>query len=247
MKDAQAPDYLQLINSLTVFFQANELSEDEICQALALRIFPEHPAATAGIFEMHTDGTYSLASIFGLPESVKGEWQGIPLRPVTPVVEAMRSGKVTWVANQEDLISRFPAAYIAFKGTYAVPIVAIPLLSKGSMAGAIAISGSDVQLTEECATYLEVVSGLVALKLQANDHLTFAVNEKVREPLGGKLLTAREELVQGLMSKGKTNRQIAADLDYSESTIRQDAISLFAKLGVKTRREAGELLHEVKG
>ena len=44
------------------------------------------------------------------------------------------------------------------------------------------------------------------------------------------------------MAQGKTNREISDDLGYSESTIRQDAVSLFAKLQVKTRKEAGNLL-----
>jgi len=35
--------------------------------------------------------------------------------------------------------------------------------------------------------------------------------------------------------------QIAEELGYSESTIRQDAVSMFQKLGVKDRKSAGGL------
>jgi DNA-binding CsgD family transcriptional regulator len=246
MKNARPLTYLQLINSLTGFFQTNELTEGEICQAVALHIFPASPAQIVGIFEMHSDGTYSMTSVFGVPKSTLEEFQNLRLSPITPVVDAMRSGKVTWVSNQDELLDRFPETIRTFNGSYTTPIIAIPLLRRGSIAGAIAIVGSGVNVTDECASYLTIVAGIVSLKLQA-----IGIPVPARTPASpkaslGNRLTSREKLIQGLMARGKTNGEISDDLGYSESTIRQDAISLFSKLGVTNRREAGGSLHDTE-
>jgi DNA-binding CsgD family transcriptional regulator len=51
-------------------------------------------------------------------------------------------------------------------------------------------------------------------------------------------LTQRQLLVLELMADGKTNATISNTLGYSESTVRQETIKIFFKLGCKDRKEA---------
>lgn len=53
-------------------------------------------------------------------------------------------------------------------------------------------------------------------------------------------LTDRERAVLRHIIEGRTNREIAADLAYSISTIRMDTIAIYRKLEVSGRREASE-------
>ena len=53
----------------------------------------------------------------------------------------------------------------------------------------------------------------------------------------GKSLTKRQEEIVTLIKLGKTNFQIAFDLGYSESLIRQETITIYKKLGISGRKE----------
>lgn len=51
-------------------------------------------------------------------------------------------------------------------------------------------------------------------------------------------LTARQEEILTKISLGKTNAQIARDIGFSESTVRQETIDIYRKLGVNDRKSA---------
>ena len=54
---------------------------------------------------------------------------------------------------------------------------------------------------------------------------------------GTPLLTRREEEVVQLVAEGLTNRQVAAELNLSEHTVRNNLFRIFDKLGISTRVE----------
>ena len=51
-------------------------------------------------------------------------------------------------------------------------------------------------------------------------------------------LTDRQNLILRLISEDRTNSNISESLGYSESTIRQESMKIFAKLGCSHRGEA---------
>jgi DNA-binding CsgD family transcriptional regulator len=50
-------------------------------------------------------------------------------------------------------------------------------------------------------------------------------------------LSSREKRIVELIREGKTNPEIATELGYSESLIRQETVSIYRKLGVNGRKE----------
>jgi DNA-binding NarL/FixJ family response regulator len=54
-------------------------------------------------------------------------------------------------------------------------------------------------------------------------------------------LTQRQDLILRMISEGRTNLAISEILKYSESTIRQETIKIFSKLGCDGRTEATEI------
>lgn len=67
----------------------------------------------------------------------------------------------------------------------------------------------------------------------------------VTAPRSAGSLSARERQVLTLMSAGATNREIAADLNLSEETIKQHAAGIYRKLEVRNRTEAAQRSHQL--
>lgn len=63
----------------------------------------------------------------------------------------------------------------------------------------------------------------------------FVANERVKETLG---ISGREFEVLQLLAAGRSNKEIAADLDVSPNTIKTHVARLYAKLEVSRRTEA---------
>jgi DNA-binding NarL/FixJ family response regulator len=55
-------------------------------------------------------------------------------------------------------------------------------------------------------------------------------------------LTERERDIAGLVSQGQSNKQVAAALFLSETTIEHNLSRIYAKLGVRSRHELTRLL-----
>jgi DNA-binding NarL/FixJ family response regulator len=53
------------------------------------------------------------------------------------------------------------------------------------------------------------------------------------------LLTPREKEILLSLTEGKTNRQIASELNVSESTVKSHLSSIYSKLDVSNRTQAG--------
>jgi DNA-binding NarL/FixJ family response regulator len=88
---------------------------------------------------------------------------------------------------------------------------------------------------EESRNFLETVSGLMGLQISSLRRTRLSVEQ---DSSVWNLLNSRQHKIVSMMSEGKTNYQIAYELGYSESTIRQDTIKIYEILGVPGRKGA---------
>ena len=234
--------YLERLASLALHFQAQVLTQPEICLLVSLKLFPDKPACGVGIFELSSESNFSLKSNFGIPEKAQAAWSNYSIAGSSPVIEAMRTSETVVVSSAEEMISRYPEHSACHELENLSSVIAVPIRKLGSAVGALLIIGGDVDVNTECRQFLEIVAGLIALKLNPNSNLLETTPAQGSYPRFDDALTKRELLVQAMMKQGKTNHDIGEALGYSESTIRQDAVSMFIKLGVKNRKSAGELL-----
>ena len=244
MSQQESMEYLERARSLATIFQSQELQEPEICLVVSLKLFPHVPACGVAIFELSKDGNYALNATFGIPEDSQNVWATGQITESSPVVDAMRTGEVICICSEQEMTQRYPAHAAKHTKQSRESVIAVPIRRMGSTVGAFAIIGSAVEVNKECGLFLEIVAGLIALKLEGQASRSGSDGSIAGHPALRTELTKRQLLVQSMMKQGKTNAQIADELGYSESTIRQDAVSMFIKLGVKNRRAAGELLSD---
>lgn len=69
-------------------------------------------------------------------------------------------------------------------------------------------------------------------------HIPPAIAERLAERMGSEELTPRESDVLEQIVSGKSNKEIAAELEISEATVKTHINSLLAKLGVTDRTQA---------
>jgi hypothetical protein len=181
---------------------------------------------------MSNDGTYSLDAAYGISAEIKNHWQNIPMSMTTPVIEAFKSQKVIYVETLEQLHDQYPDTQENNISEYILPVVAIPIIRQGLAICVITLNGSEIKLTDEKRTFLELIGTMIGIVLRfTHFHNSHEHSRPARSELEGQPLTLREQEIQQLMRLGKTNRQIAQELGYSESTIRQDAVSLPTPVG----------------
>jgi DNA-binding NarL/FixJ family response regulator len=106
---------------------------------------------------------------------------------------------------------------------------------------------SKVFLNDEVILFIESIANLLSMYLSSPAYRPDPKHDFSPEDIigirseRGLPLSQRQDLILRMISEGRTNNSIGEILQYSESTIRQETIRIFSKLGCDGRSEAAEL------
>lgn len=114
-------------------------------------------------------------------------------------------------------------------------VVILDTVDRRRTAEALAAGASGVLVLEDIEHTLTPALHAVARGLVV---VSRATREAVRRPV----LSAREKQILGLLVMGLTNAEIGRRLYLAESTVKYHLFSVYAKLGVRTRQEAADLV-----
>jgi DNA-binding NarL/FixJ family response regulator len=126
---------------------------------------------------------------------------------------------------------------VRVQGNEALAYLCIPLRSDGGVQSIVAgsMTASSREQALRMAARLTVLSSLVPvsddLQSQGTDGLAWGMAPTIS-------LTARQVEILRWMSEGMTNRQIAARICFSESTVRLESMAIYRLLGVRSRGQA---------
>ncbi len=159
--------------------------------------------------------------------------EDLPLAGETPSLIALWVGRGNLKVAVEDLLwlrsamVKTPVVFVCSK------------LRPGDLRVALSSGASGVVLEEELATALQP-------SLQAVGAGQVCVPRSHSEQIEPASLTPREKQILGLVVMGYMNSQIAEKLFVAESTVKSHLSSAFAKLGVRSRTEAAELIMDTE-
>ena len=235
-----------ILASLTLSLEA-----DDFCMSLARDALFNFGVVATILTRLDRDGHVSILGSYGVPENAFAKDARPSLWDASPITDAIRLKRVTFVDGPGSYEDVYPAPSPSkFNGK---AFAAIPFGGVAHQPGAIGITFYD-ELTEDntlrntlidsLANASEVFLAKAYAAAQASAlgfGKTPATANTVAQSSGVpsvKKIDQRDITVLELMRLGKTNLQISRSLGYSESTIRQVAVQLFKKLGVNNRNDA---------
>jgi len=118
--------------------------------------------------------------------------------------------------------------------------ISVPLEIHGSTGAVFTLFlKEEIERVEEIELFVAMISQIFYLYISKNFSSKLPqVGAELSTEKKIENLTKRQLLVLELMAEGKTNAAISNTLGYSESTVRQETIKIFFRLGCKNREEA---------
>lgn len=228
--------YLSTVQQLVRQLMTPEITISEVCKYLVLNIFTTMKASAVYAGEITKDGFIAPVGSFGLPEKTVTSWGNIPLSLKAPLTDAVKQDKII-LLKREDAFEKYPA----LSGYEGIPeawesYLVCPTLPHGLIALTL---DSSPKLSRETEEFIRTVSSLVSLHHQKDKFKPrVKSNSEGSRSLGKNgTLNERQLLIKDLMEKGFSNPQIASEIGYSESLIRQETMAIFSILNISGRKE----------
>ena len=216
---------------------------DDFCKHFVHRVLRRYEAVGALIGLVGNDSKCHAVGKFG-------DWQLAPgavfdLWSATPIAETIKTGSPVFVDTPKSLATKFPDtdSHLAGANSY----IYAPFESTSRAIGFLAFGFAHPQKSREVD---EVEIQMAAM---AAEYISMSVRRVISETTLEKSsrledssdLSNRQLIILHQMAEGKTNQQIGRNLNLSESTIKQESVKIFRKLGVPNRIEAADYASRV--
>lgn len=229
---------------------------DRIAQYVVTRLMSVHGARGAAISRFGSDGTLTIFGSFGMSPEALASYESLSLWDPSPMSDAAIGGDPVLLLTPEEVDEEYAAGGEAAVVAHA-PVACWPLALPQQSLGA-------MQLTLPSSTHAQAlladgteVAVILSLYLSLSGSLplpqsSFSDSDN-GDPVNGSAtgsgrspeeLTERQSTILGHMASGQTNAQIARDIGFSESTVRQETMAIYRYLGANGRHDATRLAAE---
>jgi DNA-binding CsgD family transcriptional regulator len=226
------------------FLAASPDSYNEISQFLVKNTFSEEKCFCLYIGELIDNGFVCPLGGYGWSAAEYSAFFDLPIQEKIPLTDAIRENTVLIAQNGTEYEKEYPLmAGSSYEGKW-MSGVAIPVSPVGGMA---LYSARKLELTEDMKVFYIAIGSLLGLYAT---HLPkaivlAAVDIKEKIDLPQLPLSDRQLVIADLLERGFNNGQIALEIGYSESLIRQETVAIYRKLEV-TGRKALQVLRALK-
>jgi len=234
----------ETIADFTELITHTKLDSNEVSRTLALCAFKELDPRMVLLAELNAEGCVEFSGWFGISDIDQKSWKKIPITIKLPVTEAILENKFVWITSKNrDWLQEYPDMkhYEDMPMDWAT-IIVLPVYRNLLVDGAILLfSHSELKSSAELESYLRVIRHIVSYaRHPRGDELSAqpVIHELDSSTEG---LTLRQLAICQLIAEGYKNKEIASNVGYSESTIKQETIRIFKNLGVKNREQASLL------
>lgn len=230
---------------------------DRVAQYLVTRLMSVHHALAATIGRFGPDGALTILGSYGMPDESLDSYATLSLWDSSPMSDAVISGEPVILLTTAEVDEEYPDFgddALAIAAPMAVWPLALPHDSHGTLHLALPSSSAAQALLADGAEVAVLLSLYLSL---ANQPAPRASRIELRPdesdtvdrttPSGTRSteeLTERQSAILARMATGQTNAQIARDIGFSESTVRQETMAIYRYLGATGRHDATRLATE---
>jgi hypothetical protein len=246
--------FLNVVSDFCEFLSVKTHSLNEILAHITLRVFSALDTSTAFICQLNENNLIESLGVYGIGKGLEDKYPNLySFNEHLPVPVAMRNRKIVWIND----LPEWPDEYPGLKGKPAVngskTFICFPIEKSGTPVAAIGIfCSTDIRPSSEIETFLKTIGHVLSLHLYKDSNLS---EKQIAKGLKSNFtnsnpgspdadLSERQQLILKMISEGRTNSTIGDLLGYSESTVRQETIKIFAKLGCNGREEASKIYRE---
>ena len=235
---------MEIINDFVDFLKHDGITYKEICQFLVTVSLKDHGFYCSVFAEIQKNGTVKVTASFGTEQKKIDAWQDMPIEAKTPVNDCLREIRIVWI----NTLPLYPQDYELLNSLptdeYLKTLIALPIKDIGNPVGALALlSTQKLEIDKDLELLITNLANLSVMRFNTDsihESLIKLVNDQ-KTPVDTALLSAltpRQRKIFKLMIEKKTNKEIAAQIGYSTSTIKQETISIYEILGLRGREDS---------
>ena len=215
---------------------------NELCALLATRVCPEGELAKVYLAKLDQDGLFKGLASFGYARESKIHEYKVGLVRSVPMPDAYLRSEVI-VFNKDELAIRYPEFKTVDERSPWESMAITPTLGMGL----VFVFRLQVPLAAGVSTqlYFEAIANLLSFYRKECNQQSFgqvaptrievSTNEHNVDELRNRPLTKRQRTILAFIQEGLTNSQIANEIGYSESLVRQESILIYSKMGIRGR------------
>ena len=244
--------YVVRISEFISFLSLRNHNLETVLSHLIHRVLVDIQATSIFVSSLSDRNEVQMVGQFGINPDI---WQvypeGTSVFDKYPITDAMRTRKTVWINTLPDWGEEYPLLEpYEFPGQEKT-FICLAIEKCSTPVAVVGIFASPViEVDGEIDAFLGAIANLLSLYLYSEEKSVpsknaFRDNSAVlNASRTNQVLTERQTLILKLISENRTNVLISERLGYSESTIRQETIKIYAKLGCKGREEAAEIYRQ---
>ncbi len=241
--------YLKWTSEFIKFIADRDHTVEEVLAHLVLRVMAPLGASSAFISTLDNQNTLSMVGRFGIPDEISGEYKDkFSMNDHLPITDAVRLRKIIVINTLPIWPPEYAALLDAPYASAEPSFIAFPIERSGTPVAVAAIFfNTKIKMSAQVELFIGSIANLLAMYLYHkidSPAISNGNGHNLKTSHSSELgleLTQRQLLILRMISEGRTNIAIGDLLKYSESTIRQETIKIFSKLGCNGRDEASTL------
>ena len=236
---------IPLITDFVDFIKRENPNLDQMCQFAVIRTFSFLESISMFGAKLEPTGVIRPIGQFGFSKETMKSWETSHIDDDIPTADALRTNNIIWVADKNQWMKDYPHLEKYSLDMSARTFIAWPITIRGAYMSVLGTTHNAViKPTPDLISLFETIGGLIALQLsQQSASLQNNEHDRITALIG--LFTRRQRAVLNLVSEGLTNTQIAKELGFSDSTIRQETMRIYEILGASGRADAVKLFRSL--
>ena len=244
--------YVKRISEFVCFLSLRSHTLETVLSHLIHRVLVDIQATSIFVSSLSDHNNVEMLGQFGIdPEIWQVYPQGTSVFDKYPITDAMRTRKTVWINTLPEWGEEYPLLMPYKFPTTDKTFICLAIEKCATPVAVVGIFALPViEVDGEIDTFLGAIANILSLYLYSEENSPTNINAlsdksiALRKSSANQILTERQMLILKLISENRTNIVISERLGYSESTIRQETIKIYANLGCNGREEASEIYRE---